>query len=490
MTEQSGPTRGADRGHTLRGSIGVAGIVFLVVAAAAPLTAIGGALPVMLAISNGPGVPMAFLVVAVVLLVFSVGYAAMSHHVVDAGAFYAYVTRGLGARLGLGAAALALLTYTAIQAAVYGLATTTLQSIVTQYGGPELPWWLLAVVLIAVVGLLGYRSIDVGAKVLGVLLVLEIAIVAVLAGTILVKGGPEGYALTSFAPSTFFQGGPGIAVMFAVASFVGFEATAIYGEEARDPRRTIPKATYIAVVLIGVFYAIASWAIVVAFGPSQVEAAAQADTAGLVFAAAAQYIGPFYADVMTIMLLTSLFAALLSFHNAISRYLYALGRKGVAPEALARTHPRHGSPHVGSLTQTASTVVLLGVFALAGADPVLTLFTWMSGVATVSVLVLMVLTGVAILVFFARNEVDVRVWNTRIAPALGLVGLAFVTVLVLLNFTTLISGSAVLAAALLAVVAAAFVGGLVVAAVKHPSRTGGVPGHDLGAASEQALSEN
>jgi hypothetical protein len=81
----------------------------------------------------------------------------------------------------------------------------------------------------------------------------------------------------------------------------------------------------------------------------------------------------------------------------------------------------------------------------------------------------MVLTGVAILVFFARNEVDVRVWNTRIAPALGLVGLAFVTVLVLLNFTTLISGSGVLAATLLAVVAAAFVGGLVVAAVKHPS---------------------
>ena len=490
MSEQTAPAPTADRGHTRRGSIGVAGIVFLVVAAAAPLTAIGGALPVMLAIGNGPGVPMAFLVVAVVLLVFSVGYAAMSHHVVDAGAFYAYVTRGLGARLGLGAAGLALLTYTAIQAAVYGLATTTLQGLITQYRGPEIPWWVLAAVLIAVVGLLGYRSIDVGAKVLGVLLVLEIAIVAVLAVTILVKGGPEGYSLTSFSPATFFHGGAGIAVMFAVASFVGFEATAIYGEEAREPKRTIPRATYIAVILIGVFYAIASWTIVVAYGPSQVEAAAQADTAGLVFAAAAQYIGPAYADVMAVLLLTSLFAALLAFHNAISRYLYALGRQGVGPEALARTHPRHGSPYVGSLTQSTSAVLLLGVFALAGADPVLTLFTWMSGVATVSVLVLMVLTAVAILVFFARHRVDERVWNTRIAPALGLVGLVFVTVLVLLNFTTLISGSAVLAGVLLAVVAAAFLGGLAVAVVTHPAQSGGVPGHQLGLTPQQALSDD
>ncbi|WP_232666562.1 APC family permease [Pseudonocardia sp. TRM90224] len=459
MTEQA-----TDRAHTLRGSIGVAGIVFLVVAGAAPLTAIGGALPVMLAIGNGPGVPMAFLVVAVVLLVFSVGYAAMSHHVVDAGAFYAYVTRGLGARLGLGAAGLALLAYTAIQAAIYGLATTTLQGLITKYGGPEIPWWVLGAALIAVVGVLGYRSIDLGARVLGVVLVVEIAVVVVLAVTILAKGGPAGYAATSFSFSTFFQGdGTGIAVMFAVASFVGFEATAIYGEEAREPRRTIPRATYIAVILIGVFYAIASWTIVVAYGPDQVQAAAQADTAGLVFAAAAQYVAPVFADVMAVLLLTSLFAALLAFHNAISRYLYALGRQGVGPEALARTHERHGSPYVGSATQSASAAVLLGLFAVAGADPVRTLFTWMSGVATVSILLLMMLTAMAILVFFARNRVDGRVWNTRVAPVLGLVGIAVVTALVLMNFTTLISGSVVLAATLLAVVGAAFLGGVLIA---------------------------
>lgn len=455
----------------LRGSIGVAGIVFMVVAAAAPLTSIGGALPVMLAIGNGPAVPLAYAAVSLVLVVFSVGYAAMSRHVVDAGAFYAYVTRGLGTTPGLGAAGLALLTYTAIQAAIYGLAATTLQDLISHYGGPDVPWWALAALLVAIVGVLGYRSIEVGAKVLGVMLVLEIGVVAILSAAILVQGGPEGYSPVSFNPGAFFSNAPGVAVMFAVASFIGFEATAIYGEEARNSQRTIPIATYVAVLLIGAFYTLASWTIVVAYGPAQIGAAANADTAGLVFNAAARYLGPGYADAMTVLLLTSLFAALLAFHNAIARYLYALGRNGIAPGRLATTHSRYGSPHIASLTQTTATVLILAVFVLAGADPVLNLFTWMSGLATVSVLALILLTGLAILAFFARSAVDTRWWNTRIAPALGTLGVLTITVLVLANFTTLISGSPTLAAVLLSVVALAFLSGVVVSLTRQRRRS-------------------
>jgi amino acid transporter len=458
-------------GRGLRGSIGVVGIVFLVVAAAAPLTAIGGALPVMLAIGNGAGNPMAYVVAAVVLLLFSVGYAAMSRHVVDAGAFYAYVSKGLGTPVGVGAAGLALLTYTAIQAAIYGLAGATAQGLSTQYGGPDLPWWVWAFLFMAVVGLLGYRNIDVGTKVLGVLLTLEIGVIAVVAVAVLAQGGADGIDVRSFTPSAFFSGAPGISIMFAVASFIGFEATAIYGEEARNPRRTVPLATYLAVVLIGAFYALSSWAIVLAFGSDGVVAAAQADTAGLVFTAAAEYVSPVVADVMLVLLLTSLFAALLAFHNAISRYLFALGRQGMAPDVLSRTHVRHASPHVGSLAQTGTAFVVVAVFAVAGSDPVLQLFTWMSGLATVSILLLMVLTSVAVLAFFARSRVDRRAWHTRVAPALGTLGLLGVVGLVLANFTTLISGDAVLATVLLAVIAAAFALGVVVALVRGPRRT-------------------
>jgi amino acid transporter len=115
---------------------------------------------------------------------------------------------------------------------------------------------------------------------------------------------------------------------------------------------------------------------------------------------------------------------------------------------------------VGSIFQTLSAVLVVGVFALAGADPILQLFTWMSGLATVSILVLMILTGVAIYTFFARTRVDSRTWHTKIAPVLGTLGLLVVLGLVLDNFTLLIGGSSTIAAILLLIVVGFFVAGL------------------------------
>ncbi|MCC8927011.1 APC family permease [Rhodococcus sp. I2R] len=447
-------------GHRLRGTLGVFGVVLLVVAAAAPLTAIGGALPVMLAIGNGVATPMTYVVTAVVLLLFSVGYSAMSRYVVDAGAFYAYVTAGLGRRIGTGGAGLALLGYTAIQIAIYALAATTLGDLVVGWGGPALPWWVWATVLVAVVALLGYRSIDLGAKVLGVLLVLEVAVVLVLSIAILAKIGWSGIEFDSFAPQNFFDGSPGIAIMFAVASFVGFEATAIYGEEARNPKRTVPIATYSAIVLIAVFYAFASWTIVLANGNVAVVDAAQENTSGLVFDTAGRFLGAAASETVSVLLLTSLFAALLAFHNAIARYLYSLGRKGILPARLGRTHGRHGSPYFGSAVQTVSALVVLAAFALGGADPIRQIFSWMSGVSTVCILVLMILVSASVIVFFRKCAEDDRRWHTRIAPVLGAMGLLGILALVLSNFTTLIGGSSFIAVVLLGSIVVVFVGGV------------------------------
>ena len=156
--------------------------------------------------------------------------------------------------------------YTTVQAGVYGLAANTIQSLVVKYGGPALPWWVWAFALMAVVGLVGYRNINVGAKVLGVLLVLEVVVIVALSVAVFAQDGAHGIDFTSFTPGAFFSGSPGIAMMFAIGSFVGFEATAIYSEEAKNPKRTVPVATYVAIIVIGVLYAVSSWAVVLAFG--------------------------------------------------------------------------------------------------------------------------------------------------------------------------------------------------------------------------------
>ena len=170
---------GTDSPHTLSGTLGVGSIVFMVVAAAAPLTVIAGTVPLGVAAGNGPAFPTTFALCCAILLLFAVGFCAMSRHVPNAGAFYAYVQRGLGRAPGLGSAFLALATYTAVQLAVYGYIGAVLDGLVQHYGGPALPWWLWSVIALTVVGFLGYRNIELSSKVLGALLIAEVAIVLV-----------------------------------------------------------------------------------------------------------------------------------------------------------------------------------------------------------------------------------------------------------------------------------------------------------------------
>lgn len=453
------------RSHSLTGSQGVGAIVFMVVAAAAPLTVVGGGVPIAFLLGNGPGAPMMFVVAAVVLLFFSVGLSTMTRYLPRPGGFFTYVGQGLGRPLGLGTAHLALLTYTMVQAAVYGLIGVLLSNGITKLGGPSVPWWVLSLGVVAITGLLGYRHIDLSSKVLGVLLIAEIGIVLILDIAIMVKGGNQGLSMVSFTPHAVFSGAPGIGLMMAVAGFIGFEATAIFRNEARDPDRTIPRATYVAVTLIGAFYAFSSWAMVMAWGPDNVVAAAAKDPSGMIMATAETYLGGWASTTINILLITSLFACILSFHNVLSRYQHAMAGATAMPSKLGTVHPSHMSPHVSSLVQTITAAVLIAVFAVCGLDPELQVFAWFSGVATLGIVVLMALTCLAVLVYFRRADHDAGRWSTVIAPGIGLVGLVGILVIVVKYFPTLIGGSGTLADIFIGLVVAAVVLGIVQARI-------------------------
>ncbi|WP_188189675.1 APC family permease [Nonomuraea sp. SYSU D8015] len=428
-------------------ALGVLGIVFFVLSAQAPLTGIAGAAPIAVAIGNGAAAPAAYLVAGLVILLFSVGFVAMSRHVVDAGAFYVYIGKGLGRTAGTGSAAVALFAYCAIQAAMYGLYGAIVSGLAGQYAGLDLPWWVWSLLTIAVVQVLGQAGIEIGAKVLAVFVLAEFSILLAFALVTLVKGGgPEGLGVAqTFAPDAVLAGAPGVALMFAVASLFGFEATAIYGEEARDARRTVPRATYLAVAVVSAFFVLTSWMLISAYGASKAVAEAgkaleAGDSAGFVFAPVVALFGGWAGEVLPILLATSLFAGVLAFHNSANRYLFSLGREGVLPRRLGSLNRRH-SPSQAGWAQTAIAVVLILPFALGGLDPVLTLFSWFSGVAVLAMMLMYLLTSVSVVVFFRRERVDSRPWNTLVAPLLGALGVAAVIWLVLANFATLIGGS-------------------------------------------------
>lgn len=456
MTDPVEPQAGADR--LREGAVGVGAITFFVVSAAGPLVAIAGGFPIGMLFGDGPGIPAILLCCIGILLAFAAGYTAMARHVVTAGGFYAFAARGLGGIAGGAAALTAVVAYNAMQVGVYGMFGAAARALLLQYAGIDFPWYGYALLAVASVAVLGYRQVDLSAKILSVLVSGEYLAVLILDVAILLRGGAHGVTFESFTPAAAFGGSPSIAILFCFAAFMGFEATTIYGEEARDPERTIPRATYLAVLLIGGFYAFSLWCLVVGAGAGDLVAHLRSlpDPTRFLFELTDQYVGRWLSVVMSVLFVTSVFAALLAFHNAAARYFYALGRDGLLPRRLGRTHRRHSSPHVGSVAQTVIGAALVAVFAAWGADPVLTLFSWLTNVGTLGVIALMAMSSVAVTVFFCRRESPTgRLLRTRIAPAAAAAALFVVLVLAIVHFDVLTGSKGMLRILLPSVIPAA-----------------------------------
>lgn len=406
-----------------RARLGVADIAFFVVSAAAPLTVMAGVAPLAIAV-GGLGAPVGYLLAGATLALFAIGFTTMARHVRHGGGFYAYITRGLGRPAGFGAATLALLAYNGMQIGVYGLLATGTQDALKALWGVDVPWPVIAFAGVGVIWFLGYRSIEFGAKVLGVLLLAETGILVLLAGGVLLDGGAEGLALDSFAPSNVLVPGTGAVLAFAFAAFTGFESTAIYRREARDPGRTIPRATYIAVGFLGLFYAFTVWIVIQAFGSSRVLKAVTDDPLGLFFTATSHYVGDWAAALMHVFIVTSIIASQLAFHNAINRYGHSLAQEGVLPAALGRVHPRHRSPYVAGIAQSVLALVIVAGFVLAGADPYQQLLLWMNTPGMIGLLALQAVTAVAVFCFFRRVRHDEGRWRTAVVPVAATVLMA------------------------------------------------------------------
>jgi amino acid transporter len=435
---KSTPLHG-DVSSTLAASrLGVPDVIFFVMSAAAPLTVIAGAVTTAYAVTGITSIPVAFVAVAIVLALFSVGYVAMARHVSNAGAFYTYVTHGLGRPAGVGASFVALLAYNALQVALYGAFGIFAQAFVATKFGWDQPWWLYALGAWAIVAVLGLLRVDLNGKVLAVLLTAEILIVIVYDVASVGNPGPGGVTFSGLNPTDLFAAGAGAVLVTAVAGFIGFEGAAVFSEETKDPRKTVPRATYLAVAMIAILYAFSAWAMSIGTGTGNIVTASREQGPELMFSLATSHLGATVADIGRILFITSLFAALLSFHNTVARYGFALGREGVLPRALGRTNRRTGAPQVASVTQSALAIVVIGLFAAMEWDPLVQLFFWGGMFGAFGALILYASTSVAVVAFFARHTSGENVWRRVLAPALATAGLAWILYLAVSNFGTLL----------------------------------------------------
>jgi amino acid transporter len=272
--------------------------------------------------------------------------------------------------------------------------------------------------------------------VLGTLTAIEIAVI--LAETVTGLARPAGGQLSfaTLSPSALTSQGfgtVGVLAVIAVLGFSGFEQAPVPAEEARHPRRTIPVTTYTALGLIGVVYAGSAWAMAAHVGDAHVVAAANAQGPSLMFSLG----GSVLSQAAQWLFLTSLFAAALAFHNAVWRYAFALGREGVLPGWLGRTGSNN-IPKAASLAQSVTGLVVIGAFAAAGWPPMTGLFFGGGTAGGFGILLLLAVTSVAVIVFFAQNPRGETLWSRLIAPALAALVLGGLAVLAVMRYDTLL----------------------------------------------------
>jgi amino acid transporter len=432
-----------------RNRLGVPAVIFFVMSAAAPLTVVAGVVTTGFAVTGITGLPLAFVAIGLVLAVFSVGYVAMARRVANAGAFYAYVAAGLGRPLGVGAAWVAVLAYNALQVGLYGAIGAAGAPLVTQWFGVDVAWWVFALAAWALVAVLGVLRVDVNGTVLAVLLLAEIAAIVVF--DLIAVANPAGGTVTfaTLAPGNLLEPGVGAILALAMLGFVGFESAVVFSEESKDPARTVRAATYTSVGLIAALYAVSAWAMTVAIGPDRIVDATREQGPEVVFALGATHLGGTAADIGHALFLTSLIAAMISFHNTTARYTFALGREGVLPTRLGDTS-RAGAPKIGSLLQSLLGLAVIVGYAVAGWDPLMQLFFWGGTGGGYGVLLLTTLTSIAVIAYFARHDTGHHTghgtehgpWQRTIAPVLAAVALLVIAWLATVNFDTLLGVAA------------------------------------------------
>ncbi|MGY1653192.1 APC family permease [Geodermatophilus sp. SYSU D01119] len=434
------PVRTPQAGALRAGALGVVGMAVMVVGATAPLTAMASNISLSLAFGPGPGTIGVLVLVVAVLVVFTAGYVTLSRAVVNTGAYYAYVAHGLGRTAGAATASIATIAYNAATAGMAAATGYFADLGLAAYAGIDLPWWLLAALALTLTGALGLVGVSSAARATTVICAVQFALLAAFVVAVLLRR-PEGFTAAPLAPSVVFSGGIGLALVTVLLAFSGYEATAAYCEEARDARRTVARATYLALLALGGVFLAATWAVTAAV--PDVQELARQDPGGLVFGLFATYLGTWTGPVLAFVVAGSFLGATVAFHNMATRYLFALGRSGLLASGLARTHPRRRTPHVAVLTQLAVSAVLVTPFAVAGIDPLTGMFPAISGINSLAVVVLMTACCASVVVAASRGRVTGSRWATRIAPVVSGLALLGAGVLIVANYEGVTGSAAV-----------------------------------------------
>ncbi|MFG2042114.1 APC family permease [Dactylosporangium sp. NPDC048998] len=406
------------------------------VGASSPLTFVVGGVVTTYAVTGVVGVPLTFPIIGVCLGLLSVGYLAMSYRQRHAGAAYAAMAVGLSPRWGVAGGFIALVSYPALQIALLGLFGVNMADLTGR--GSWQVWAWAAWLLLAAFGTLRYTL---GQYTVAGITIVELAVITMMAIAAFAHPHDGHITVTPLTLSALWsdQGQIGGTFAFGVAAFLGFESGPAFSEEIKDERSVVAASVLTLVFLTG-FLTVVAWSLAVWTGADRIVAEA---TSALPFDIITRYWGATAGTVMGVLLISSVYISMLSFHNTTNRYVYAMARERVLPgflERVGRTGGRfEGTPWPASLAQSGLVAVVLAGFQLAGADPMEDMFVWLSSGAAFAILTMLVLVSIAAVLWFRSGQGGAAsVWIRTVLPIVGAVAGAVLAAVIAFNQSLLL----------------------------------------------------
>jgi amino acid transporter len=349
------------------GALGLPPIVMQGVTHIAP--AVGLVLTIQFITSlTGVTSPLAYAIAFLIVMTLGIALTQLAKYLPSAGGYYTYVSRTVGPRFGFLTAWLYFLydpTGAAINMAFMGF---FFESTLKAEWGVTFRWWWFFLIAAALVSILVYRGIEISAYTMVGLGLAEIAIVVALAISGVIHPGSGGINLRSYNPgNSLSSNGLFLGVVFSIFAFTGFEAVAPLAEETRDPRKNLPRAIIISLLIMGVFYLFCSWGVVAGWGTNHISTLISAKE-NPAFVRAKHLWGVLWILVF-LAVINSIIAVSLATTNAATRVFFGMARSGSLPSALAEVDPVLKTPRNAIIMQTIITVVFgLGLGFWIGPD--------------------------------------------------------------------------------------------------------------------------
>ncbi len=345
--------------------------------------------------------PFVFLLGTIGIALTAYSIAEFARRVTSAGGFYKFVSLGLGSRAGFTCGIVLLFAYALQSPLNSNLFGGFVSAALINDFGINVPWWALMIGIVVLVGALSWYSVQTSMSFGIAFLIAEVTVAAILLLLIVFKGGDAGQIPTAFTPihASNGWGGLGKAFVFIVLAFFGFESCLTVAEETRNPRRNLPIALVGSVTMAGLWFSFAMYAIVIGFGAKHMDTLANSSEP--LRDLAVHYIGPWYGILVDMAAFSAIIAVLLAIHTANFRILYALGRDGLLPRALGRTHPIHMTPHVAIICYSIGTLVV-GLSAGRAWGPI-NAFGDLGYLSSLAMLPVYIITNVALPVFMRKH---------------------------------------------------------------------------------------